>query len=113
MGKLRGFTKCLFSVSTCWKLAQTSQYLLRDTRADVTEWKSLFPAKVFAGDWITRCHYTTVGKGSEQTGETEQASRRCRALPSQAAAPPAPRVPADSAREGSWLFRPISLSRKQ
>lgn len=73
--KLRGFKNCLVYVSTYWKLAQTCHYQLWDITADVTEWKSLFPAKVFAGDAITRCHWAAVGKGSEQRGEREEAAR--------------------------------------
>lgn len=76
MGKLRVFKNCF--ISTCWKLAQTGCYLPGDTMAhvNVTEWKRPFPAKVFAGDSITRCHCTTVGKGSGKV-EPGKAPRQC------------------------------------
>lgn len=94
--KLRGFKSCLVYVSTYWKLAQTCHYRLWDTTADVTEWKSLFPAKVFAGDAITRCHCTAVGKGSEQRGEREEAARGWAGLGGQAASSSALSLPTNS-----------------
>lgn len=83
LGKLTCFKNPC--VSSRWELAQTRRYLLWDTTAhvNVTQWKSLFPAKVFVGSLIMRCHRRTAGEGSDEEGKQE-ARGGCRALPARA-----------------------------